>query len=232
MTRLNTHQPPFPWFGGKSSVADRVWNALLPAILRICRARPSHKVSICQSFLFGIAGGCRNDYMTRLAFCFQFIRGSRVLVKIGSVFLFSATRAFFCLSNWPVSEFIFHVFGGSIPSQIIESVIGFVLVWIMAAMITLWAWANEGFKNYSMDLSCENMTIQIERDKQISGPIGMQRHFAWLSDTSEASVIAPFSFQAPDCSVASSKIIRKSRYWLEYIFHAFILPKPTKKEKA
>jgi hypothetical protein len=28
MTRLNTHQPPFPWFGGKSSVADRVWAAL------------------------------------------------------------------------------------------------------------------------------------------------------------------------------------------------------------
>lgn len=28
MTRFNTHQPPFPWFGGKSAVAERVWAAM------------------------------------------------------------------------------------------------------------------------------------------------------------------------------------------------------------
>jgi len=28
MSRHNTYKPPFPWFGGKSSVADRVWAAI------------------------------------------------------------------------------------------------------------------------------------------------------------------------------------------------------------
>ena len=28
MTRLSTYKPPFPWFGGKSAVADRIWSAL------------------------------------------------------------------------------------------------------------------------------------------------------------------------------------------------------------
>jgi site-specific DNA-adenine methylase len=28
MSRLSSYQPPFPWFGGKSPVASRVWMAL------------------------------------------------------------------------------------------------------------------------------------------------------------------------------------------------------------
>src|SRR5439155_17784567 len=28
MTQLDTHQPPFPWFGGKSIVASQIWGAL------------------------------------------------------------------------------------------------------------------------------------------------------------------------------------------------------------
>ncbi len=33
MSRLVSYQPPFPWFGGKSAVADRVWTALGPDVM-------------------------------------------------------------------------------------------------------------------------------------------------------------------------------------------------------
>lgn len=171
--------------------------------------------------------------MTRLTFCLQTINGPFVLVEPGYWKFFTAPLAHLNRKCRTVAVFITHVFGVSVPPQVVNVVVCLVRVGIVASDIALRGRANESLQDKSVYPAGVHLPVKIEVDSVVAGRAEKRFKLAQCANTPCASVIAPLALLCPDCAVITCEVVRKTGNWVDSSrVHNTSIPKPTTRSEV
>jgi len=160
--------------------------------------------------------------MTRLAVSFQSINIALISVEFRSIFDDPTFTAWLLCRSPKMPVFVLRILGRRIPSQIFKFVISRVRVRVVAGVM-VWTWrkAHKRQQHEPANLARDHFAIDVKSNRAISIPASMNFKLPrGQSKSSRSTVISAFSFKAPNCSVASRKVVRESRYWADVIFHS------------
>jgi len=161
--------------------------------------------------------------MTSLALRFQAVSIASIGIEFRPRFGCTALSADLTFRSVFGSKLVLSVPRWRIPSQIFQTVVARIGVGVVATVLS-WRWlSNKGQQHKPVDLSADNLPVDVEVDHDIAGPASEQFEFAWFPQTSCATVIAALPLERPDRAIAADKIIRETWDRAYVLFHSMTI---------
>ena len=214
---------PFPYFGGKRSAP----------VAGVACPHASHELAV-KPVLFGRVA-CRNSLSIVACFAFRLAPINVALVRIErcSLVRHAASAAQFLRCAVEMTELVFRIFRGRVPSKIFDTVVGWGRVGVMAGvMLRRRRRPDEGEQHQPLHLASHDPASHIEADGTIAIPPHIGVQFSRRPDPTSASVVPAFSLQRPNRAVAGGEIIREPWDWAQFTSHSRTIHTPTSAVKV
>lgn len=223
-----TLKAPFPYFGGKRSVADLIWQRFGDVPNALFGPPPPHVFAIGDAFLFRVTRRDGSHTVAMLALSLRAIRRPAVAVKIRDWFALLAGSACLCDNAGTVPNFVDDVLTMGVPTQVLGTVVRLGRVGVVAGFHAVGPRPDEGHKYQFMDALNDRLAINTKIDPVISRASFLNRKQARGAYLPSKSCCAPFALCGPNLAIGISKVVREC--W--DAFHSNTLHKPTRSVKA
>lgn len=194
-----TLRAPFPWFGGKSAVADLIW---LTAIPRISFSLSSHELAVGLSLFMVVTSCKRCGDVALFALRLAPIPGTFIQVETLKRFYLKAGFTRLCRDIWLVAIAVLCIFARSVPAKILRAIIRLVGIRVVTSVIAIRSRTGERQQNQSMHAHCLLASIHHERHSDVPRTAQVCFKFSRFSKAIRPYVIPALAATCPNCAIA------------------------------
>jgi len=199
-----------------------------PLFLLDLGAVTTHIEAVAYTMPLGTPCSHRYSDMTSLTVCLQAVTSAFVPIVLIGGQQNAASLTGLAFYREPISVSVCGVLLWRVPTQIVQSVIGAIRVWIVTGLTSDGAGSHECFEYEPMNLFRNYSTIYIQAYAKVTTPPIVEFHGSWFFTSASGAIIAPFAFLGPDASVGAHEVTRQARAVTKLCpIHITMLRQPT-----